>query len=44
MPHLASRAPFTLAERLYEGQSVLMPWIGLPDPLYADALAREDFD
>jgi 4-hydroxy-2-oxoheptanedioate aldolase len=39
-----SRAPFTLADRLYAGQTVFMPWIGLPDPLYADALAREDFD
>jgi 4-hydroxy-2-oxoheptanedioate aldolase len=39
-----SHGPFTLAQRLYAGETLFMPWLGLPDALYADAFAREGFD
>lgn len=43
MPHQPPK-PYTLAERLRGGDSLFMAWLGLPDPLIADTLAREGFD
>ena len=36
--------PYTLAERLRAGDSLFTAWLGMPEPLIADAIAREGFD
>ncbi len=39
-----NKAPFTLAERLKKGEVCFGAWLGIPEPVVADALARENFD
>lgn len=36
--------PYGLADRLRAGESCFTAWLGLPEPLIADTLAREAFD
>ncbi|MBN8941835.1 MAG: hydroxyacid aldolase [Rhizobiales bacterium] len=36
--------PYTLAERLRAGESLFTAWLSMPEPLIADAIAREGFD
>lgn len=36
--------PYTIADRIRAGDPMFMAWMGIPDPLIADTLAREGID
>ena len=42
--HQATSAAFSLADRLRDGRGALAGWVGFPDPIFAEAVARTPLD